>query len=201
MKRLISEYFLNDDVLFVARDLLGKSLFTNIGGEVSGGIIVETEAYRGIDDRASHAFGGRKTRRNAMMFAEGGVAYVYLCYGMHCLLNFVTNAEGIPDAVLIRSILPTHGSELMLKRTGKHRVNADLCNGPGKLSKALGVDMTMNGAPLNSDKIWLEDRDLLVSPSDFATAPRVGVDYAGEDALRPYRYTLLDSFLTQKFNL
>ena len=103
------DYFLNPDVVFLARDLLGKYVFTQIDGQIAGGYITETEAYKGFTDRGSHAFGGRRTKRNEMMYAEGGRAYVYLCYGMHHMLNFVSNEEGTPDAVLIRGIMPTHG--------------------------------------------------------------------------------------------
>ena len=114
-----THYFQNKDVLFLAKDLLGKYVFTQIDGQITGGIITETEAYKGIHDKASHAYGGRRTQRNEMMYATGGVAYIYLCYGMHYMLNFVTNQQNIPDAILIRAIKPTHGEELMLKRTGK----------------------------------------------------------------------------------
>ena len=109
--KLTKDYFLTDNVLGIARNLLGKYLFTQVDGQLTGGIICEVEAYKGTADRASHAFGGRRTRRNEMMYHEGGVAYIYLCYGMHHLLNFVTNADGVPDAVLIRGIVPTHGEE------------------------------------------------------------------------------------------
>lgn len=191
MNCLPKEFFLQDDVLKVAQNLLGTYLFTCVDGQITGGIITETEAYKGTNDRASHAFGGRKTNRNAMMYHEGGVAYVYLCYGMHHLLNFVTNQENIPDAVLIRAIYPTHGRELMLKRTGKFQVSPRITDGPGKVAKALGVSMELNGISLDSDRIWLEDRKLNVAQEMIATSSRIGVDYAGEDALLPYRFNLL----------
>ena len=182
------DYFLNDDVVFLAKDLLGKYVFTQIGGQISGGIITETEAYKAMIDRASHAFGGRRTKRNEMMYARGGVAYVYLCYGMHRMLNFVTNGKDIADAVLIRSILPTHGEELMLQRTGKPRCVPEITCGPGKVCKALGITMEQNGTPLNSNTLWVEDRGILVPDSEITCGPRVGVDYAGEDALLPWRF-------------
>lgn len=183
-------YFLNPDVLFLARDLLGKYIFTQIDGQIAGGIITETEAYRGTDDRASHAFGGRRTKRNEMMYAQGGVAYVYLCYGMHHMLNFVTNERDIPDAVLIRSILPTHGEELMLKRTGKSQCRPEITQGPGKVCKALGITMLQNGIPLFSNQLWIEDRGLHYTEKEIITGPRVGVDYAGEDAKLPWRFQI-----------
>lgn len=194
MKQLQKSYFLQDDVLKITRDLLGKYVFTCKDGQISGGIISEVEAYKGIEDRASHAFGGRRTRRNEMMYHEGGVAYMYLCYGMHAMLNFVTNVEDIPDAVLIRGILPTHGEELMLQRTGKTHITPDISNGPGKVSKALGLSVSDNGQSLESETIWLEDRGVIIPDTQIDITPRIGVDYAGEDAKRPYRFILNNKF-------
>lgn len=186
--QLTQDYFLQDDVLFLAKDLLGKYLFTLIDGQIAGGIITETEAYKGTTDRASHAYGGRRTKRNEMMYHAGGVAYVYQCYGIHYLLNFVTNDTDIPDAILIRGIFPTHGCELMQLRTRKTRVSADISNGPGKVSKALGITKSHNGLSLTSDTIWVEDRNLIIPDSAIQTTPRIGVDYAGNDAKLPYRF-------------
>jgi DNA-3-methyladenine glycosylase len=188
--KLTKDYFLGNDVLAIARDLIGKSLFTKVAGQLTGGIICEVEAYKGTNDRASHAFGGRRTKRNDMMYREGGVAYVYLCYGMHHLLNFVTNADGIPDAVLIRGILPTHGEELMLQRTGKRKITRDIGIGPGKVSKLLGITVADNGLSLCGDQLWIEDRGLLVPDNQVETTPRIGVDYAGKDAKLPYRFVM-----------
>lgn len=181
-------YFLNPDCVALAKDLLGKYVFTQIDGQIAGGIISETEAYCGVTDHASHAFGGRRTKRNEMMYARGGVAYVYLCYGMHSMLNFVSNKEGIPDAVLIRGIMPTHGEELMLRRTGKRQCSPAITDGPGKVCKALGINTKLNGTPLNSDILWLEDRGLTIPSDKIHCGPRIGVDYAGEDAKLPYRF-------------
>lgn len=194
MKQLQKSYFLQDDVLKITRDLLGKYVFTCKDGQISGGIISEVEAYNGIEDRASHAFGGRRTRRNEMMYHEGGVAYMYLCYGLHAMLNFVTNVEDIPDAVLIRGILPSHGEELMLQRTGKTHITPDISNGPGKVSKALGLSVSDNGQSLESETIWLEDRGVIIPDTQIDIFPRIGVDYAGEDAKRPYRFILNNKF-------
>jgi len=179
---------LQDDVVALAENLLGKFVFTQIGGQLSGGIITETEAYNGMGDRASHAFGGRRTKRNEMMYAAGGVAYVYLCYGMHHMLNFVTNAQDLPDAVLIRALFPTHGEELMLQRSGKRQSSPALGKGPGKVCKILGINMEQNGMPLDSDTLWVEDRGLQVPRDCVKCGPRIGVDYAGQDALLPYRF-------------
>ncbi len=187
---MTADYFLHPDVLFLAKDLLGKYVFTQIDGQIAGGMIIETEAYRGTEDRASHAFGGRRTKRNEMMYAAGGVAYIYLCYGMHYMLNFVSNERDIPDAILIRAILPTHGEELMLKRTGKKQCVPEITNGPGKVCKALGITMSENGLSLFGDTIWLEDRGTIVSQQQIKATPRIGVAYAQEDALLPYRFIL-----------
>lgn len=188
--KISQDYFENKDVLFLAEDLLGKYIFTLFDGQITGGIITETEAYRGITDRASHAFNGRRTQRNEVMYARGGILYVYLCYGIHNLSNIVTNKEGIPDAILLRAIVPTHGEELILKRTGKRKITPDILVGPGKLSKGLGISTAMNGLAIGSEKIWLEDRQKDVNKNYISKLPRIGVDYAAEDALLPYRFVL-----------
>ena len=188
MNRLQKSYFLGHDVLAIARDLLGKYLFTMKDGQLAGGIISEVEAYKGTADKASHAYGGRRTRRNEMMYHEGGVVYMYLCYGMHNMLNFVANKEDVPDAVLIRGINPTHGEELMLRRTGKSRMSRDIGSGPGKVSKLLGLTVADNGCPLTGDTVWVEDRGLQIPDNQIEITSRIGVDYAGEDALLPYRF-------------
>lgn len=188
--KLGKDYFLQSDVLFIAEDLIGKYLFTKIGGQLAGGVITETEAYKGTTDKASHAYGGKRTKRNETMYAEGGILYVYLCYGMHHLLNFVTNQAGIPDAVLLRAIFPTHGEELMLQRNGKSHITANAGKGPGKLSKILGITTRHDGHPIPSDLIWVEDRGLKISPHDIERTPRIGVDFAQEDAALPYRFVL-----------
>lgn len=188
--KLAKDCFLGDDVVAMARDLIGKTLFTMVDGQLAGGVICETEAYKGTNDRASHAYGGRRTRRNEMMYHEGGVAYVYLCYGMHHLLNFVTNVDGVPDAVLIRGIVPTHGEELMLKRTGKRKITPDIGIGPGKVSKLLGITVADNGISLCGDRLWVEDRGLQIPDDRVDITPRIGVDYAGDDARLPYRFTV-----------
>ncbi|MDL2297358.1 DNA-3-methyladenine glycosylase [Bacteroidales bacterium OttesenSCG-928-B11] len=185
-----SDYFLCEDVVFLAKDLIGKYLFTKKEGQISGGIICETEAYNGVVDRASHAYGGRRTQRTETMYAEAGTVYVYLCYGMHHLFNIVTNRKDIPHAILIRAIFPTHGEELMLKRTGKRQSSPQLTDGPGKLSKALGITVKDDGILMPSTEIWLENRGLIIDPTQIEVTPRIGVDYAGEDAKLPYRMRL-----------
>jgi DNA-3-methyladenine glycosylase len=187
-------FYKRTDVVAIAHDLLGKYIFTEMDGIVTGGVITETEAYAGETDRASHAFGGRCTHRTATMYKEGGVAYVYLCYGIHSLFNIVTNEAGIPHAVLIRAIEPTEGIEVMKVRRGVKKVGPDFCIGPGKVAKALGIHYTHSGIILEKSadssnvKIWLEDRGLMFQKDEISISPRIGVDYAGEDALLPYRF-------------
>jgi DNA-3-methyladenine glycosylase len=187
---LPQSYYLHGDVVFLAKDLLGKYLFTKIDGQLCGGIISETEAYKGVEDRACHAFGGRRTPRNEMMYAMGGVADVYRCYGIHLMLNVVTNQKDIPDAVLIRAIHATHGEELMLKRTGKPQMKPQVTDGPGKVTKALGITMTDNGEQLQSNRIWIENRAFDLSEKEILNTPRIGVEYAGTDAMLLYRFKL-----------
>ncbi|RYE01073.1 MAG: DNA-3-methyladenine glycosylase [Sphingobacteriaceae bacterium] len=186
--KLPVEFYQSKEVVTIARNLLGKYLFTNIKGKISGGFIVETEAYNGITDKASHAFGNRQTNRTKTMYAAGGVAYVYLCYGIHEMLNVVTSEEGEPHAVLIRAINPTEGLDLMLERRKMISLKNKLTAGPGSVAKALGVNRTMNNFSFLGEEIWIEDRGLSFKNEEIAAVPRVGVAYAKEDALLPYRF-------------
>lgn len=189
MKLPIS-YYLNNDVVALAKSFLGKFLLTKIEGVVTGGIITETEAYEGVTDKASHAYSGLRTNRTEVMYREGGVSYVYLCYGVHYLFNIVTNLKNTPHAVLIRGIFPLIGEKEMLRRTRKYRTGYQLTNGPGKLSKALAITTRQNGILLNGNTIWIEDRGVNCDESDITIGKRIGVAYAGEDALLPYRFEL-----------
>ncbi len=173
------------DVLAVAKSLIGKGLFTNIDGVITGGIITETEGYAGIHDRASHAYGNRRTKRTEAMYGRGGIAYIYLCYGIHHLFNIVTNIEGTPEAVLIRALYPTHGIETMLKRRSK-KTTEKLTSGPGALTQSLKINQSHYGMPLNSPELWIAD--LGISVERIKATPRIGVAYAQEDALLPYRF-------------
>lgn len=186
--RLKRSFYERKDVVTVARELLGKELVTCIDGVLTSGIITETEAYAGTTDRASHAYGGRRTARTSIMFERGGTAYVYFCYGMHSLFNVVTNVEGIPHAVLVRGIRPIKGVEVMMARTGKPKVNGTFTNGPGKVAKALGIHFSHSGTDLISGNIWIEDIHCSPPACEIYTGPRIGVDYAGEDAKLPYRF-------------
>ena len=189
--KLTNAYFLQDDVVKIARDLLGKVLCTNINDQFTSGVIIETEAYAGVNDRASHAYGGRRTARNEVMYHEGGKAYVYLCYGIHHLFNVVTNLEGIPHAVLIRGIAPLDGIPIILQRRKARYLHDELTTGPGKVSSALGIHTSLNGMALTGNTLWIEDRGLKFEDNEVSIGPRIGVHYAGEDALLPYRFWVI----------
>jgi DNA-3-methyladenine glycosylase len=195
MNILQRAFYEREDVVLIAQELLGKMLFTQFNNTITGGIIIETEAYAGITDRASHAFGNKRTFRTEVMYSKGGTAYIYLCYGVHSLFNVVTNKKDIPDAVLIRAIKPIIGVDSMLQRSGKKTVDKEFGTGPGRVSKILGihfsftaVDLTIKPSKPVEEGIWLEDDGINILPENILKGPRVGVDYAGKDALRLYRF-------------
>ena len=188
--KLKRNFYHREDVVLIARELLGKYLFTNFNNKLTGGIITETEAYIGLTDRASHSFGGRRTARNEHMYAGPGTAYVYICYGIHHLFNVVTNKKDIPDAVLIRAVHPTHGIETILKRRGMKELKKNISGGPGTVGVALGINKIHSGIDLLSDKIWIEDKKLIVDPKKVTVSKRIGVESAGEAAHYPYRFVL-----------
>lgn len=189
-KKIPLSYFQQDDVLALSKSLIGKYLLTCLGPEnvVTGGMIIETEAYLGAEDKACHAYGNRRTKRTETMFSQGGKAYVYLCYGLHHLFNIVVNQENIPQAVLIRAIKPEIGIETMLLRRNKKKVAPSLTNGPGSVCQALGITRDHDGCQLDGKHIWLEDRGDYIPPEEIRQTPRIGVDYAEEDALKPWRF-------------
>jgi len=176
------------NVVTIARELLGKVLVTEFGGQRTSGRIVEVEAYNGVVDRASHAWNGRRTKRTEVMFGAGGRAYVYLIYGIHHLFNVVTNRSGVPHAVLVRALEPLEGIPVMLERVGKPRLDHTLTRGPGNLSRALGLLTTHTGVTLSGGEIWIGDDGTRVPRSRIVVTPRIGVDYAGPDAELPYRF-------------
>ncbi len=198
--KLPESYYLDTDVVKLSRDLIGKYLFSRLDGVVTGGYIVETEAYNGVIDKASHAYGNRLTPRTQTMFMQGGVAYVYLCYGIHEMLNIVTSVEGQPHAILIRAINPTIGLDIMQYRRNMAVIKPNITMGPGSVAKALGVSRKINGISLQSDTLWLEDQGLTFTDDEVAAVPRVGVDYAGDDALLPYRFYVKGNSYVSKPN-
>jgi len=186
--KLPASFYLRDDVVTVAKELVGKVLFSALGGKVTAGVIIETEAYNGVYDKACHAYGGRRTKRTEVMFSPGGVTYVYLCYGMHHLLNVVTGPRDVPSAVLIRALSPLQGVEAMRER---RKQKEPLTGGPGTVAQALGIRAQHTGISLIGDEIWIEDHGIKLD--SIEASPRIGVDYAGEDALLHYRFTGINS--------
>jgi DNA-3-methyladenine glycosylase len=198
--KLEKDFYLSEDVVAISKDLLGKYLYTKIDGKLTAGIITETEAYAGEIDKASHAYNNRRTNRTEIMFADGGVSYVYLCYGIHHLFNVVTNYKNTPHAVLIRAIKPVEGLKTILERrkieysseiikqidSGKKKI----AGGPGTVTQALGIKTKHTGIDLTGNVIWIEDKGLKIKKKDIIVGPRVGVDYAEEDAKLPYRFII-----------
>jgi len=189
LSRLNKSFYVRADVVSIARELLGKTLHTCIDGVETSGIISETEAYH-EQEKACHAYNGKRTKRTELLFREGGAAYIYLCYGIHHLFNVVTGPPEVAQAVLIRAVLPHAGLNIMLSRRKVQSAKANLSSGPGTLSQALGITTSLNGADLTGKEIWVEDHQLEIHEKQIITGPRIGVDYAGEDALLPWRFYL-----------
>ncbi len=194
-RRLPHSYYQSEDVLLLAKDLLGKYLMSNISGQITGGRIVETEAYRAPDDRACHAYRNLRTSRTEVMFTKGGVAYIYLCYGIHHLMNVVTGPKDTAHAVLIRALEPTDGLDVMAKRRNLSLSDIKLTKGPGALSKALGLKKAFSGTSLvaQDTMIWIEDRNTSFHPDAICTSRRIGIDGSGEAAAYPWRFFVRDS--------
>jgi DNA-3-methyladenine glycosylase len=191
---LSKSFFQRKNVVQIAMELLGKTVSTVTNGQITSGLIVETEAYS-FQERGCHAYQNRMTERNRVMFEEGGVAYVYLCYGIHNLFNVVTNKKDKAEAVLIRSLQPIQGEELMKERMQTISLKR-ITSGPGKLTKALGIDRTHNGKNLMSSNIWIEEG--IKAKNQIVSATRIGIDYAGEDAKLPWRFYLKDNVWVSK---
>jgi DNA-3-methyladenine glycosylase len=187
MKKLPQSFYLRSDVVKIAKELLGKVLVTNWENQYTSGRIVETEAYAGELDKASHAFKG-KTARTSVMFEEGGTAYVYLCYGIHEMFNIVTNKAGVPHAILIRAVEPIEGIEFILQRTGKKKLDETLTRGPGNVGKAFGFHRSQCGVSLQSNELYVADDGYKPDKKLIVASPRIGVAYAGEHALFDYRF-------------
>jgi DNA-3-methyladenine glycosylase len=182
MQKLRLSFYQQGDVIALSRALLGCALMTRISDQQCGGLICETEAYAGINDRASHAYNGRFTRRTRIMYEPGGISYVYLCYGIHHLFNVVTSVSGTPDAILIRGIVPVSGITYMENRLNIPIALGQSIDGPGRLTKALGIRSIHNGISLLGDEIWIENAKEVPSDNEIVVTTRVGINYAGEDA-------------------
>ena len=187
MKKLPIEFYNRKDVVQIAKDLIGKIIITKFGDLITSGRIVETEAYIGLTDKASHSFGGKRTARNEHMYAVPGTTYVYICYGMHHLFNVVTNKQDVPDAVLIRALEPLHGIDTMLKRTGKIKLDNTLTKGPGNVGKALGISKNHSGLSLLGNMILIGEDNWQIE-NRIGISKRIGVESAGPAAIYPYRF-------------
>ncbi len=188
MTKLPLSFYQRKDVVQIARELLGKIIVTTFDGEVTSGRIMETEAYVGIVDKASHSFGGKRTARNEHMYAAAGIAYVYICYGMHQMFNIVTNDEEVPDAILVRAVEPLQGVETMLKRTGKKIADYTITRGPGNVGKALGIFKHHSGLKLNKKELSIYDDSFQLQQEQIGISARIGVESATPDNLLPYRF-------------
>lgn len=193
-EKLPRSFYQKPDVVQIAKDLLGKILVTQIEGILTAGKIVETEAYCGRGDKACHA-NGKRTPRTEIMYAEGGRAYVYLCYGIHHLFNIVTNVEGQADAVLIRALEPIQGLDAMKER--RNFTNAKLTSGPGMLSQAMGIKVNMTGLDLCENEIWVV-QNIKEEAFGILADTRIGVEYAEEDALKPWRFVIAGNKFVSK---
>jgi len=186
-------FYVREDVVTLAHELLGKVLYTNFGDELTAGIIIETEAYAGSVDKASHAYNNRRTVRTEVLYMEGGYSYVYLCYGIHSLFNIVTSVQSDPQAVLIRGICPLLGIDVMQRRTGTSYLDTKSGNGPGKVAKLLGIHVGNTGVNLCEEvsvnrKMWLTDENIKVPENEVFIGHRIGIAYAEENAFLPYRF-------------
>lgn len=191
-EKLPPAFYDRPDVVRIARELLGQVLVTCLDGIYTAGRIVETEAYAGPADRASHAWNNRRTARTEVMFGAPGHAYVYICYGIHQLFNVITHKEGIPHAVLIRALEPVEGLHVMQRRTKKKAGDYSITRGPGNLAVAMGIQMLHNGLSLQSDELFIA-RGNKPRSSEIIKTVRIGVESSGEDALRPYRFILVNN--------
>ena len=183
--------FASADTPRVARYFLGKFLCVRAPDGYAEGMITETEAYSGPEDAACHAFGNRRTPRTEIMYAPGGVSYVYLCYGLHRMFNIVTGPLDLPQAVLVRAVRITAGHEMVRNRRSGVPEKG-WASGPGRVCTALGIGLGHNAVDLAGESIWLEDRGVRPAPRKVARTPRIGVDYAGEWAAKPWRFVWND---------
>ena len=188
MKKIPLSFYNRKNVVRIAKELLGKIVVTEFDNVTTSGRIVETEAYVGLTDKASHSFNGKRSLRNEHMYNEPGTAYIYICYGMHQMLNIVTNEKEIPDAILIRAIEPIEGIEKMMERTGKGDLDYSITRGPGNVGKALGIYKHHSGISALDNEIYLIDDDYIILNHEIGVSKRIGVESAGADGLLPYRF-------------
>ena len=188
MSKLNKSFYCSNNILDIAQSLLGKILYTNFSNKLTGGMIVEVEAYLGATDKACHSYNNKRTKRTEAMFKSGGISDVYLCYGMHYLFNVVVGEKNNPCAILIRAIEPIDGIKVMLKRRNFAKLKNNLTNGPGKLTQSLGITNRENQKSLIDTLVWIENQNIKIMKKDILSSSRIGVDYAGQDAKLPYRF-------------
>ena len=187
MEKLSPAFYQRNDVVTIAKELIGKIIVTDTHNNITSGRIVETEAYVAHIDKASHAYNGKRTLRNEAMYYAAGTVYVYICYGMHNMLNIVTNDKDVPDAILIRALEPMSGIEIMLERTNKKVLDNTLTKGPGNVAKAMGISKYFSGKVLK-DEINIFQDEVVYQQDEIGISKRIGIDSAGLDALLPYRF-------------
>lgn len=194
MKKLPREFYMRDTVK-VTKDVLGKVFVHQMDGEICRARIVDVEAYLGTDDKAAHSYSGRPTKRTAPMFEAGGIAYVYLVYGLHYVMNIVTEREGVPEAIMLRGVqMLDLDDKVALRRYRKprHKLTKtqvkNLSNGPGKLTQAMGITTKLSGVSLTGDILWLEEDEKSKEPFDIGVDKRIGIDYAEEAVDFPLRF-------------
>lgn len=196
MAKLSKKFYEQRNVVHVAKGLLGQKLCTSIGGGYTEALITETEAYSGRNDKACHAY-QKRTPRTEVMYGAGGQAYVYLCYGIHHLFNVVTNQEGKADAVLVRAVQPIKGMDMMCQRRNMNTIGSNLTSGPGRLTQALGISLLHNGIDLSGNIVWIEEAKPIPA-TEIVVSQRIGVAYAEEDALKPWRFYIKNNLWISK---
>lgn len=188
LKKLTIDFYNRKDVVQIAKDLLGKILVTSFNDVITSGRIVETEAYNGIIDKACHSYAGKRTARNEHTYSQAATAYIYICYGMHHMFNIVTNEKEIPEVILVRAVEPIEGIETMLERAGKKTADYTLTKGPGNVGKALGLHKQFSGLDLTGDQVYIVGDGYKIAADSVGVSKRIGVEYAADDALLPYRF-------------
>ncbi|GLR16785.1 DNA-3-methyladenine glycosylase [Portibacter lacus] len=192
-------FYEGEDILEISKSLLGKKLCSDIGGQFTSGIIVETEAYKAPEDKASHAFGNKVTPRTVTMFSPPGTGYIYIIYGMYHLFNVITGPEGTAHCILIRAVEPLDGQDVMLERRGKPSMIKAVTNGPGKFSIAMGMHKKYDATDLTiSSDIWIETGWPELSEEEILVGPRVGMSTAEECSNWPYRFRVKGNKWTSK---
>lgn len=195
--------FYKRDTLTVAKELLGKIIVHKVDNQIYKGIIVETEGYLGINDKACHSYGGKRTKKIETMYGKAGLAYVYIIYGIYNCFNITTVDEGIPEAVLIRGVEPISNINIIAKNRFNKKYNElssyerkNITNGPGKFAMAFEIDRSHDGIDLTEDSIYILDNDMEI---DIVETTRIGIDYGEEARFFNYRFYIKDNKFVSKY--